>query len=44
MTVAIWYKIPYIIQDHSPFIFSFALEHDVSLRCFIELSTLYQLG
>ena len=39
MTIAIRYKIPYIVQDRGPFILPFALWHDLSLRYFLGLPT-----
>ena len=44
MTVVIHYKTPYIVQDRGPFILSFALGYDSSLRCVLGLSTLLSIG
>ena len=44
MTTVIHYKIPYIVTGKIPFILSFALGNDVSLRCVLGLSTLLAMG
>ena len=40
MTAVIRYKKPYIVNGKGPFILSFALGDDVSLRCVLDLPTL----
>ena len=44
MTAVIRYKTPYIIAGKGPFILSFALGKDVSLRSVIGLPTLLTMG
>ena len=44
MPVVIRYKTPYIIADKGPFILSFALGKDVSLRSVLGLPTLLAMG
>ena len=40
MTAAIRYKTHNIVKGRRPFILSFTLKHDVSVRCVLELPTL----
>ena len=44
MTAVIRYKTPYIIAGKGPFILSFALRKDVSLRSVLSLPTLLAMG
>ena len=44
MTAVIRYKTPYIVTRKGPFILSFALGNDVSLRCVLGLPTLLAMG
>ena len=44
MTAAIHYKTPYTVASKGPFILSFALGHDVSLRSVLGLPTLLAMG
>ena len=43
MTAAIRYKTPYIVKGRGPFILSFALGDDISLRCVLGLPTLLSI-
>ena len=44
ITAVIRYKTPYIVNGKGPFILSFALGNDVSLRCVLVLPTLLAMG
>ena len=44
MTAVILYKTPYTMASKGPFILSFALGHDVSLRSVLGLPTLLSMG
>ena len=44
MTAIIRYKTPYIVAGKGPFILSFALGNDVSLRSVLGLPTLLEMG
>ena len=44
MTTVIRYKTPYVVNGKGPFILSFALGNDVSLRCVLSLPTLLAMG
>ena len=44
MTVVIRYKTPYIVTGKGPFILSFALRNDISLRCVLGVPTLLARG
>ena len=44
MTAVIRYKTPYVVTGKGPFVLSFALEHDVSLRSVLGLPTLLAMG
>ena len=43
-TAVIRYKTPYIVEGCGPYILSFALEHDVNLRCVLGLPTFLSIG
>ena len=44
MIAIIRYKTPYILAHKGPFVISFALDNDVSLRCVLGLPTLLAMG
>ena len=44
MTAVIWYRTPYLINNTSPLIFSFALGKDVALRSVLGISCLLVMG
>ena len=44
ITAVIPYKTPSIVKGRGPFILSFTLGYDVSLRCVLGLSTLLSIG
>lgn len=43
MTVVVQHKTPYVVQGRGSFILSYALGHDVSLRCVLGLPTLLSI-
>ena len=44
MTAVVRYQKPYIVKGRGPFILSFALGDDISLRCVLGLHTLLSIG